>query len=90
MKIKREAMAGSLESADCLVMVRPSETLEIEIESAVMKRYGKAIRAAIIETLEEMSITAGYYKIQDRGALNYCLQARVTTATRKGCEGNDR
>ncbi len=86
MKIMKEAMAGSLESSDCLIMVKPSEKLEIEIESIVQKRYGKQIRAAIEETLDEMGITSGYYKVQDKGAIDYCLRARVQTVTRRGCE----
>ena len=86
MEIIKEAMAGSLESSDCLIMVKPSAKLEIEVESVVQKRYGEQIKAAIIETLKEMEITAGYYRIQDKGAVEYCLRARVATVTRRGCE----
>jgi len=86
MKISKEAIAGSLESSDCLIMVKPSETLEIEIESIVQKRYGKQIRAAIEETLEEIGVTAGYFKIQDKGAIDYCLRARMKTVSRRGCD----
>lgn len=86
MKILKEAMAGSLESSDCLIMVKPSEKLEIEVESIIQKRYGEQIKAAVMEAIEEMGVTAGYYKILDRGAINYCLHARVVTVTKRGCE----
>lgn len=85
MKILKEAAAGSLESSDCLVMVKPSESLQVEIESTVMKRYGKQIRQTVMETLQGLGVTAGYYKVQDKGALNFCLKARVITSTRRGC-----
>lgn len=86
MKIIKEAIAGSLESSDCLIMVKPSEKLEIEIDSIVQKRYGEQIRATVEEILKDMGVTAGYYFIQDKGAVDYCLCARVTTVTRRGCE----
>jgi citrate lyase subunit gamma (acyl carrier protein) len=90
MKILKEAMAGSLESSDCLVMVKPSDSLEIEIESIVMKRYGNKIRAAVMEALHELDVTAGYYKVQDRGALDFCIKARIITASRRGCDNDNR
>lgn len=86
MKIIKEAIAGSLESSDCLIMVKPSEKLEYEVESIVQKRYGGQIRAVIEDALKEMGVTAGYYFIQDKGAVDYCLRARITTVTRRGCE----
>lgn len=85
MKIQKEAAAGSMESSDCLVMVKPSESLQIEIESIVMKRYGEQIRKTVMETLQSLGVTCGYYKIYDKGALDFCLRARVKTSTRRGC-----
>ena len=75
--------AGSLESSDCLVMVRPLDRLEIHLESAVEKRYGEHIREVIRQTLADLGLTAGLIAVTDRGALDYCLRARVTTAVKR-------
>jgi len=86
MDIKKEAVAGSLESSDCLVMIRPSDLLQVDLESLVQEKYGSQILQLVEETLKELNITSGYLKINDRGALDYCLRARVKSAVKRGCE----
>jgi len=86
MDIKKEAVAGSLESSDCLVMVRPSDLLQVDLESLVQEKYGSQILQLVEETLKELNITSGYLKINDRGALDYCLRARVKSAVKRGCD----
>lgn len=80
MKILRESIAGSLESSDCLIMVKPDHELKVDIESTVIERYGRRIREIADDMINSLNITAGYIKIQDRGALDYCLRARLFTA----------
>ncbi|MCS7232760.1 MAG: citrate lyase acyl carrier protein [Synergistetes bacterium] len=83
MEILREAVAGSLESCDCLVMVKPYETLKVDIESVVMERYGRRIKQIVEDTIRELGIVKGYFKVQDRGALDYCIRARLKSAIRR-------
>lgn len=83
MRILKEAVAGSLESCDCLVMVKPFDSLKVEIDSIVMERYGRRIREVVEEVIREMGVDKGYFKVQDRGALDYCLRARVKSAIRR-------
>lgn len=83
MEILREAVAGSLESCDCLVMVKPYETLKVDIESVVMERYGKRIKQIVEDTIRGLGIVKGYFKVQDRGALDYCIRARLKSAIRR-------
>ncbi|MDK2879792.1 MAG: hypothetical protein PWR06_2508 [Thermoanaerobacteraceae bacterium] len=83
MEILKEAVAGTLESSDCFVMVRPDRCLEIDIESIVLERYGKRIRQVVEEIISEMEVENGHFKIQDRGALDYCIRARMRTAIRR-------
>ncbi|MGI6575195.1 MAG: citrate lyase acyl carrier protein [bacterium] len=90
MKICTQAMSGSLESSDCLVMVKPADDLEIDLDSIVMKRYGNRIKEVIMATLQEMGVERGYFKIQDKGALDYCIKARMRTAIKRAGEANDR
>jgi citrate lyase subunit gamma (acyl carrier protein) len=87
MKVIKEAISGTLESSDLLVKVAPSEkgTLEIVIKSKVIKQFGKQIRRVATETLEKLSVTAGSVLIEDKGALDCVIRARVQTAILRGC-----
>ncbi|MDD2427759.1 MAG: citrate lyase acyl carrier protein [Eubacteriales bacterium] len=74
------AVAGTLESSDVLVRVRPSEDLSIEIKSPALQQYGDAIRQTVTEVLEERGVTAAEIEIIDRGALDCTIRARLETA----------
>lgn len=90
MKILRTAVAGTLESSDVLITVRnnPEGALTLEIESVVMKQFGTQIRRVVEETLAELGVSAGIIEIEDRGALDCMIRARLQTAiSRAG--GND-
>ena len=79
------AVAGTLESSDAYVRVEPWESLEIEIASVVQRQYGQQIRQAVEAVLQEQGITAGRIQVQDRGALDCVIRARVETALAR-CE----
>ncbi|NCB41460.1 MAG: citrate lyase acyl carrier protein [Clostridia bacterium] len=82
MEMIRVAKAGTLESNDMMVMVMPSEsgTIEVEIESIVLKQYGQQIRETILKTVERLQVSAVKIKAQDKGALDYTIEARVEAA----------
>lgn len=84
MGIQRNATAGSLESCDCLVIASPAKTLEIRLESTVEQRFGAHIRGLVEETLRQAGVGSGRIAVTDRGALDYCIRARVITAARRG------
>ena len=45
MEIKRPAIAGTLESSDCQVMVEAGEgKIDLSLDSAVINQYGNQIR----------------------------------------------
>lgn len=84
MKITNPAKAGSLESSDIFIMVFPNEGgIEIELESIVIKQFGKRIRQVIEETLKELEVENVKLIAKDRGALDYTIKARVETAIRR-------
>ena len=83
MIIKQKALAGTMESSDCLVYVEPATDLKVEVASVVMVQYGEAIKKTALATLEELEIKQGLIKIQDRGALDCVIKARVETAIRR-------
>lgn len=88
MQINQVAKAGTLESNDALVMVMPNDGpgIELELESIVIKQFGAQIRAVVLEAVEAMGISQVRIKVQDKGALDYTLRARVQTALKRAME----
>lgn len=81
MNIVREALAGTQESSDLMVKIAPSDqALEIEIYSEVMKQFGEQIRQVVESTLDAMGITQGLIIIEDKGALDCVIRARLQSA----------
>ncbi|KAA0257131.1 citrate lyase acyl carrier protein [Deferribacter autotrophicus] len=86
MEIKRKAKAGTMQSSDLMVFVEPFHELKIEIESTVKKQFEDLIRERVMDVLKRLNVEKGYFKISDRGALDYSIEARVETAVRRGAE----
>ena len=81
MHIEKTAAAGTLESSDCLVTVEPSASeIKLEIESVVLSQYGEEIRGTVLETLKSLHVQAASVHVQDKGALNCVIAARVEAA----------
>lgn len=83
MEITSVAVAGTLESSDIYVEAVPSDTLEVTIESVVLQQFGEEIRRTILSVLEELGVTSGKISVQDRGAIDCTIRARVETAVRR-------
>jgi citrate lyase subunit gamma (acyl carrier protein) len=85
MKVSKVAKAGTLESNDVLIMVMPNENggVELELESIVMKQFGKQIKKTILDKITELGVENVTIKIQDKGALDYTIKARVQTAVER-------
>jgi len=93
-KIVRNGQAGTLESGDAMVIVSPrppeaAPTLEIEVHSIVEAQYGEEIRRVVCETLSELGVEDARVTVQDRGALDYCIRARVEAAAHRAAEGGE-
>ncbi len=82
MKLIKEAVAGTLESSDLLVKVAPGlpNRLDIHIRSEVIRQFGGHIRTVIDDTLAKLGITEGDITIEDKGALDCAIRARLQTA----------
>jgi citrate lyase subunit gamma (acyl carrier protein) len=88
MKVVKEAVAGTLESSDLLVKVAPATngTLDIVIQSEVLKQFGKQIRQTVTETLSQCEVSEGSVIIEDKGALDCVIRARVQAAVLRGTD----
>lgn len=81
MKISKPAKAGTMESNDIYVMVQPYDGgIQINIESIVMKQFGKQIENTIRETLDKLQVEDALIVAKDRGALDFTISARVEAA----------
>lgn len=82
MKIVKKGIAGTLESSDVLVTVKPSSKsgIVIDLDSVVKKQFGPQILTVIRETLEKHDVTEGLIELQDKGALDCTICARLEAA----------
>lgn len=85
MDIKAPAKAGTMESSDIYIMVQPNAEggIIIDLESIVMKQFGKQIEEVILKTLEKLEVKNIHLIARDRGALDYTIRARVETAIKR-------
>lgn len=81
MEIKKPAVAGTLESSDCMVTVEPGTGgVELDLDSAVIRQYGRQIRKVIHETLARLDVNDVKITVVDKGALDCTIKARVECA----------
>ena len=91
MEIKKIAVAGTLESSDCMVTVEPAaKDVELELESAVIRQYGRQIRKVVLETLTRLGVRKARVTIVDKGALDCTIKARVECAVMRAAEHEGR
>ena len=78
------AVAGSLESNDILITISGSSTggnaNSVSLSSIVINQFGPAIRAVIDQCLEASGLTGVDVAVQDKGALECTIKARMETA----------
>ena len=87
MEVKKIAVAGTLESSDCMVTVEPgTHGIELELESAVIRQYGRQIRKVTLETLDRLGVSNAKVSMVDKGALDCTIKARVECALFRACE----
>jgi citrate lyase subunit gamma (acyl carrier protein) len=85
-RIARKAQAGTMQSSDLMVFVEPGEGLRVEIDSTVKKQFEHLIRERVAAVLRRNEVTTGTFRIADRGALDYAIEARLETAIRRAAE----
>lgn len=95
--VDKIGQAGTLESCDALVIAKippEGEGIEIHIDSPSLVSFEREMRESIIDVLRTMNIPCANLKIQDRGALDCTLRARVETALQRALsvppEGSER
>ena len=79
MEIKKPAVAGTLESSDCQIVIRPNPGMgiDIDLESDVAVMFGKSIMETIKNTLAEFDVADAVVEIKDKGALDCVIKSRM-------------
>lgn len=81
MEIEKPAMAGTMESCDCQVIVeKGTRGVELTLDSVVMHQYGNQIRKVILDTLKKLQVDNVKISVIDKGALDCTIRARVKGA----------
>ncbi|HWP51297.1 MAG TPA: citrate lyase acyl carrier protein [Clostridia bacterium] len=90
-QITKKSYAGSLESSDVLVQISPNpgKGLEIDLKSTVKRQFGSAILATANEVLREFEVSDALISIDDKGALDCTIRARVSAAVCRAAELTD-
>ncbi len=85
MDIKKCATAGTMESSDVYVEIKPGDDgIKIELESVVEKQFGEKIREVVGDVLVQTGVNSAEVRVVDRGALECVIRARVETAVLRG------
>ncbi len=89
MTIKNEASAGTAESGDARVTVRPNpgKGLALELHGPSVVRYGEEIKAAAAATLDALGISDALVSIEEKGALDATIRARLAAACTRASDG---
>lgn len=81
MEIKETASAGTIDKCDCLVTVSKGEgDIKINLSSKVLYQYGDSIRNRILQTLKKLNINDITVDVEDMGAFEYVIVARLEAA----------
>ena len=80
MKILSTGVAGTLESCDAMITVTPCDEIRISLNSPVIGQFGDAIYDVVRRTLAEMQISGAHVEIEDKGAFDCVIRARLQAA----------
>lgn len=82
--------AGSFDSNDCLVTIKEANGLIINIDSIVKDYFYDQILACVKDTLALKNVKNISVDIQDKGALDFTIRARVLTALERFNKGGNK
>jgi citrate lyase subunit gamma (acyl carrier protein) len=76
----KQFITGSLESSDCMVTLYETTTPVIEVDTIVHEAFHDHIVTLINDTLKAKNMEHLSVRIQDKGALDYAIKARLLSA----------
>ncbi len=88
MKLTKAAAAGTMESSDVYVEIQPADQISVQIESVVFQQFGQQIDQVVRQVLEQNGVTGASVSLNDKGAVECVIRARVETAIKRA-EGGE-
>ncbi len=88
MKITKAAAAGTMESSDVYVEIQPADQISVQIESVVFQQFGQQIDQVVRQVLAEHGVAGASVSLNDKGAVECVIRARVETALKRA-EGGE-
>ncbi|MGI6074815.1 MAG: citrate lyase acyl carrier protein [Pyramidobacter sp.] len=86
MELVTVGVAGTLESSDVMVTLEPAPSgIALSLQSTVINQYGRQIKRTVLETLERLGVKNAAVTVNDHGALDCTIKARVECAFYRGC-----
>ena len=88
MILKKPAMAGTLESSDVQITLRPNPNggVQLNLRSDVLAQFGDAIRDTVMEELKKCDLNDVVVDVEDKGALDFVIRSRLQCAICRGAE----
>jgi citrate lyase subunit gamma (acyl carrier protein) len=82
MEVKEISVAGTLESSDVQIILKPNPGggLAVDLESDVKAIFGDAILETVYQVCREMEVTEAAIEIHDKGAFDHVIRARLIAA----------
>ncbi len=73
---------GSDNRGDCRVTVKPADALQIEVATKNRDLFEPGIRKVVFEVVSQLGVKEAAISVEDQGALDYVISARVEAALR--------
>ncbi|MDO4582109.1 MAG: citrate lyase acyl carrier protein [Bacillota bacterium] len=88
MQLKKPAVVGTLESCDVQITLfpNPGKGVEINLDSIVKVMFEKSILQTVREELEKFQISDAIVQINDKGAFDWVIRARMQAAICRSAE----
>ncbi len=86
MKLLKNAAAGTLESSDCRVCVSPADGVILEYNGANSVIFADRTKKLVDEVLKENDLSGAKITIQDQGAIEITIRARLECALERAAE----
>jgi citrate lyase subunit gamma (acyl carrier protein) len=88
MEVKKVGIAGTVESSDINIVIEPTNNpgIEIHLQSAVIKQFGRQIKETIEQTLRSKGVQSAIVRAVDKGAVDFVIKSRTLTALYRAAE----
>lgn len=83
MKVTKKAVVGNVESNDLMVIITPQDGLTVEVKSSIYEQFGTILEKIVKEELAEAGVTDALVQVQDKGAFDFTIRARMKTAIKR-------